>query len=129
MNNKGFTLVELLAVLVILSVIMGIAIPTISSSMERTKSKQDKTKQKMLESYAEMFVTDNKNAVYTKLGTSGTECHITLSMLEKYLSDDAMKDANGNQFNGYILFTRANGSLPPSYKYVSGAANNSKLCV
>ena len=37
MNNKGFTLIELLAVLVILVVIMSIAIPSITSSVERSK--------------------------------------------------------------------------------------------
>ena len=40
MNNKGFTLIELLAVLVILVVIMSIAIPSITSSVERSKAKQ-----------------------------------------------------------------------------------------
>ena len=47
-NNKGFTLIELLAALVILTAIMSIAIPSISSSLERTKGKQDETKQKIL---------------------------------------------------------------------------------
>ena len=37
LNNKGFTLIELLAVLVILVVIMSIAIPSITSSVERNK--------------------------------------------------------------------------------------------
>ena len=55
LNNKGFTLVELLAVLVILIAIMSIAIPSISSSLERSKSKQDTAKQKILESAAELY--------------------------------------------------------------------------
>lgn len=42
LNNKGFTLIELLAVLVILIAIMSIAIPSISSSLDRTKEKQMK---------------------------------------------------------------------------------------
>ena len=67
MNNKGFTLIELLAVLVILTAIMGIALPSITSSMERTKKAQDDKKKKMLESYAEIYVTDHKNAVYKSI--------------------------------------------------------------
>ena len=59
LNQKGFTLVELLAVLVILITIMGIAIPTISSSLERTKAKQNQARYKVLETTAEMYVTDN----------------------------------------------------------------------
>ena len=40
LNKKGFTLVELLVVIVILGVIMSIAIPSITSSIERSKDKQ-----------------------------------------------------------------------------------------
>ena len=116
MNRKGFTLVELLAVLVILSVIMGIAIPSISSSMERTKSKQNASKYKMLESYAEEYVTDHKNAVYK----SSSSCYITFSMLDEYLPDDATLDANGKAINGYILFTR-----PHTFQFQTGSPSNS----
>ena len=38
LNKRGFTLIELLAVLVILVVIMAIAIPSITSSIERSKN-------------------------------------------------------------------------------------------
>lgn len=107
LNNKGFTLVELLAVLVILAAIMGIAIPSITSSMERTKEKQNEEKKNMLESFAELYVADHKNAIYNNLGTN-TECHISISTLksEGYLTDDADKDIDGNTFNGYIIFTK-----------------------
>ena len=53
LNDKGFTLVELLAALVILTAIMGIAIPSISSSLERTKEKQNAARVKVLESAPE----------------------------------------------------------------------------
>lgn len=111
MNNKGFTLVELLAVLIILTAIMGVAIPSISSSLERTKAKQDKAKEDMLLSYAEEYVTDHKNAVYSK----SNPCHITLAMLSDYLPDGEIKNADGNDFNGYVLFTK-----PNTYEFKSG---------
>ena len=75
LNNKGFTLVELLAVLVILVVIMSIAIPSISSSLERSKGKQEESKHKILESAAELYVTDHRNSI-TK-----SSCVITLETL------------------------------------------------
>ena len=114
LNKKGFTLVELLAVLVILAAIMGIAIPSITSSMERTKEKQNEEKKNMLESFAELYVSDHKNAIYNNLGAS-TECHISISTLksEGYLTSDADKDADGNTFNGYIIFTKTTNS----YRY------------
>ena len=38
-NNKGFTLLELLAVIVILAIIMIIAIPAVSNTLEMTRKK------------------------------------------------------------------------------------------
>lgn len=108
LNNKGFTLVELLAVLVILLAIMGIAIPSISSSLERTKAKQNEVRYKMIESAAEQYVTDHKNAVYGKLG-SNTKCFILVSKLKEYgyLTDDEMKDADGASLSTkYVVFTK-----------------------
>ena len=37
MNRKGFTLIELMGVIVILSIIMLIAIPNVTSTLEKTK--------------------------------------------------------------------------------------------
>ena len=109
LNNKGFTLVELLAVLVILIAIMGIAIPTISSSLERTKAKQNEAKYKILESAAEQYVTDNKNTIYNTLDIRGRNaCKLDLIKLSEYLSSEDMKDADGGLFSGVIVFERPN---------------------
>ena len=63
MNRKGFTLIELLTVFVILGVIMVIAIPTITSSMQRTKVKQNEERKKLILSAAFSFVSENKNEI------------------------------------------------------------------
>lgn len=116
LNNKGFTLVELLAVLVILIAIMGIAIPSISSSLERTKDRQNKARYKIIESAAEQYVTDYKNRVYSNLDTNG-KCAILISDLGDYLSSDDMKDADGNDISlNYVIFTR-----PNNYEYKTSA--------
>lgn len=56
LNKKGFTMIELLAVLVILVVIMAIAIPSVTSSIERSKQKEYDQKVKLIESAAELYV-------------------------------------------------------------------------
>lgn len=101
LNNKGFTLVELLAVLVILIAIMSIAIPSISSSLERSKDKQNEARQKVLESAAELYVTDHKNNITSS-------CCISLDKLksENYVDDDAINDADGNKFDGGIKYNK-----------------------
>lgn len=101
LNNKGFTLIELLAVLVILIAIMSIAIPSISSSLDRTKEKQSNAKRKIIKSAAELYVTDHKN----KIPTSGN-CYIAVQTLvdEHYLSSDELKDSDGKKMGGAVQY-------------------------
>lgn len=63
LNKKGFTLVELLVVIVILAVIMSIAIPSITSSIERSKDKQKTQIIKLIESAGELYIDKHKNTV------------------------------------------------------------------
>lgn len=63
LNKKGFTLVELLVVLVILVVIMSIAIPSVTSSIERSKQKQYDSKIELLVSAAEIYADRHKNSI------------------------------------------------------------------
>lgn len=118
LNQKGFTLVELLAVLVILVAIMGIAIPTISSSLERTKTKQNESRYKVLETAAEQYVTDHKNAIYSNLDNNSTNsCAIQIGSID-FLTEEEMLDADDNPLNNhYIIFTRPNDNNPSNYEY------------
>lgn len=112
LNNKGFTLVELLAVLVILVVILRIAIPSLSASMERTKDNQNEARYKIIESAAEQYVTDHKNAIYNAMG-SNTSCYLKISDLT-ILSSDEMVDADGKDLsNYYVTFTK-----PGDYNFI-----------
>lgn len=122
LNNKGFTLVELLAVLVILVAIMSIAIPSISSSLERSKGKQEESKHKILESAAELYVTDHRNSI-TK-----SSCVITLETLlnENYIDADATKDSDGNPLDTASTCVKykkdAVGKI--TYEYETGGCGN-----
>lgn len=116
LDNKGFTLVEVLATLVILVVIMSIAIPNISSSLERSKGKQDDARLDVLKSYAELYVADYKNSVYSNIGTSDG-CYIKIESLKgDYASEDEVKDSDGNEFDGAFVFIKSDNS----YHYVEG---------
>ena len=125
-NNKGFTLVELLAVLVILGAIMGMAIPSITSSLERSKEKQNQSKIKMIESYAELYVNDHKNTIYNNLGSNGS-CHIPINILKDngYLTDDAAKNVDGEDIPGSIIFNKKENT----YTYISTVPGGIASCI
>ena len=61
MNKKGFTLVELLAVLVILGILVTIAVPAATSVGDKAKTKMLKTKTKLAMQGAILYLQDNKS--------------------------------------------------------------------
>ena len=80
MNNKGFTLIEVLAVLVILSIIMGLALPAFTSTMERSKKKNDILYKEKVLAAAELYVADYKYEMYARKGEA-TQCLIRIEDL------------------------------------------------
>ena len=89
LNNKGFTLVELLAVIVILLAISMVAIPNITASLEKNKNRLSESQKKIIVSSAELFISENKNSLgYYSNFMNGACC----------LSTDTLKD-NKNKYN------------------------------
>ena len=118
-NNKGFTLVELLAVIVILLAISVIAIPNITASLERNKNKMSESQKKLIASSAELYISENKNTItYYSSFVEGT-CCLSINTLEStgYLSSDDLKDANGNVISGYINY------INNKYEFVTSCTN------
>ena len=99
-NNKGFTLVELLAVVVILLAISVVAISSISAAIERNKEKQNETKIEIIKSAAKLYYQSHKNSLKIKY-PEGTGC-IELKDLD--LSDSEKVDANGDEFADYVIY-------------------------
>lgn len=117
MNRKGFTLVELLAVLVLLSAIMYIAIPSISSSMERSKNKKKEKNIQLLEAAAEMYVADHRYALQ-----KNDKCYIMLEDLVSggYVSSDTTKNGD-DELMGVIVYIKGTNmfSYTEDYQDVS----------
>lgn len=69
-NEKGLTLIELLAVIVILGIIAAIAVPAIGNIIENSRSKAVIADATNILNGAQMYFTDNPNAtVFTNDGT------------------------------------------------------------
>ena len=71
MNKKGFTLVEILSVLVLISLLLGLAIPGINKISSNMKKKCYSKKVILVESAAELWGQDNKTLLQ-----SSSDCEI-----------------------------------------------------
>lgn len=97
MKSKGFTLVELLAVLVLISVIAIIAIPSIINYINQSQGEIDSATEKLIFSGAQLYVDQNKN----DFKVPQKQYCVTLQQIvdEKYLSDSIFDGVSGNKLD------------------------------
>lgn len=114
MNNKGFTLVELLATLVLLSVISVISYVSISSVINKNKIDNCKDLIKSIESATKEYVSDNR---YKFNNADNKEITLTDLYSGNYLTNEMV-----NPFNKEKIITnnvRIEISLKENYTYES----------
>lgn len=59
-NNKGFTLIEMLAVVVILGILATIMVPTVTTVIKKNKEDNYENLKKSINSAAKMYISDNR---------------------------------------------------------------------
>lgn len=84
MNNKGFTLVEVIAVVVILSIVGAIAVPSVTHILKENKVKNCENLKKSIISACGVYVSDNRNTILNDKSCSDNKIDffIPLSNLE-----------------------------------------------
>lgn len=107
LNNKGFTLIELLGVIVILMAILYLAIPSLTSSVERSKSKQLEKKKELIISAGELYISDIK--------TTKRKCRIMLNTLknEDYLSSITILNPfnDKEEIKGEVIYNKDSADI------------------
>ena len=120
MNNKGFTLVEILAMLVVLAILLAISVPNISGILS-------KQKENISVDDANKLVESTKIKVRTKLNVElpneNKNCNVyTMAFLDS--NDDYTTGTNGGTYDEFESFVVAkkivktvNGMKEVSYEY------------
>ena len=134
--KKGFTLVELLSVILILSMVMLIAIPTINSAANNVKKSNLETIKSMLEStmlkYAGQYYIDRiKEAGDT---CSSNDCcgYFSIDFIKDYNifqsnNDSIIDPVTGKDLEGYIKVSYDINKLDLVAEYVQNADDNCKV--
>ena len=129
--KKGFTLVELLGVIVILGLIAMIAIPTINSAINSSREKAYDEQINTIVDTARTYMS--KNSLKLPDQKNGSRCIVSVDTLQKYgllNADDIenpMYKKNSTEekekfenFNGKVVITFTNNKY--KYEYVNSSS-------
>lgn len=121
MNKKGFTLAELLGVIVILAIIAIIAFPSVLGLLNSSQDETDEAMQNFAISAARNYVNDNMDAYPKALeGKTKTYSNLKVQTLinEGYISSTTINsDKNCEMLNDEIKIS--SDSVKYSYEYVT----------
>ena len=110
-NKKGFTLVELLAVIVILGVLLMIAVPAVQNVIKKAKNNATQKQ-------AELFIDAAKKMAIIDEATSD---------MVIYKLIDLDSDVDTNRFTGMVVALKENGSYK-YYIYLNDSVNKKTIC-
>lgn len=82
-NKKGYTLIELLAVIILLSLIILISEPSLTKIIKRTQTNYDYTLKVLIENAAKIYVNNNKEEIDDKLSNNDKYC-LPIAKLSAY---------------------------------------------
>lgn len=109
-NKKGFTLVELLAVIVILGVLLMIAVPAVQNVIKKAKNNATQKQ-------AELFIDAAKKMAIIDEATSD---------MVIYKLSDLDSDVDKNRFTGMVVALKENGSYK-YYIYLNDSVNKKTI--
>ena len=131
--KKGFTLVELLGVIVILGLIAMIAIPTINTALNDSRQRAYDEQVDTIEDTARTYMS--KNSLKLPSQTEGSSCCVSVSTLQKeglltsddienpkYREGSSEADEKFKNFNGSVIITFTKNKY--SYEYANTTCTN-----
>lgn len=127
MKKNGFTLVELLASMVILGILMAITIPNIMGIMSQNKNEKYLEDAKKLVSAAKYKYASTE---FVKKKLKANECY---KMTLKYLNNGEFDETpNGGEYdknNSYVILRKDNSGKTNYYVTITENNTKEKICM
>ncbi|HHT38089.1 MAG TPA: LamG domain-containing protein [Mollicutes bacterium] len=114
MNKKGFTLVELLTIIIILSVILVIVIPSISNLIRNTKVESFIKSEEQMIKAAKGYMLLNTKYIPANIGDT-TEIKLSELQVDKSLGTIVNPWNSNEKCTGYVLVTKTGEK---EYEYI-----------
>lgn len=135
MNKKGFTMIELIAVITILGIIALITVPVVNNSLKNAREKMFEEQKTRIIDAAKKYALENESIIRTDLDKDYTQM-ITLNQLknDNYLEKkDIINPINDEVMSGCVLvkYTISNNKFTynysPSCSFSNYYANSADL--
>ena len=122
-SKKGFTLVELLGVLVVLGLISVIIVPKVIDSITTSKESAYQTQVETIENAAKKYGISN-DLLYPKEGEKKYIAVKDLIAVGELSNKEIINPKTGNKMNGYVLVEYNSGYQQYEYTYVEEIDEN-----
>lgn len=118
-NKKGFTLVELIGVILVLSILLLITVPAIIEILNDSKNKKAEELAHMLELATETYVEQNRD-LFPELKNVGAKAFIRVgTLIDKRLVPDDTKGIDGEEIDSFTVVASTGNDNIITYKYVN----------
>lgn len=116
MNNKAFTLTELLAIIIILGLLATIAAPNIMSAINKSNKKAVERQEKLIEEAAERWAVDNPRDLSAKMTENEAVIKVEELQDKGYLDNDIKNPSKKDKMDGCVLIKKQNNIY--KYQYI-----------
>lgn len=114
MNNKGFTLVEVLATIAILSILMGISIPIVTKYIDKAKAESDEEMTETVKKATVSYIQANKDLAPKEDGSS-IDVSVNDLYKNKYITEELVNSNKESCMDS--SYTRVTKVHEDKYKY------------
>lgn len=114
-SNKGFTLVELLLVIVIMGVLLGVGIAAVMNLIDKSKAEKTKSQEQLLVMAAKNYLQENRGLLPKSVGET-TTIPIDVLKSNKYITEDIKNDNNETCMINSFVSAHKDSATKYSYK-------------